>query len=143
MSLDFAKRSTPDRAIKLALFAAVALGGCSGCGSSGAPASVSTLVPAKGKVTFKGQPLTSGTIRFEPDDFGRAASGTIQPDGSFVLSTLKDGDGVVPGHHRVSITNLDPKSKAAAVPKKQWAAAMAKLEADVSADKTEYNFDIP
>ena len=71
MPFDFAKRITPDRAIKLALFAALAFGGCAGCGSSGAPASVTTLVPVKGKVTLKGEPLTTGTIRFEPDDFGR------------------------------------------------------------------------
>ncbi len=144
MSLHFANRNAPVRASKLALFAALVLGGCSGCGSGGAAdSSLSTLVPVKGKVTFKGEPLTTGTIRFEPDDFGRAASGKLQPDGTYVLSTLKEGDGVVPGHHRVSITNLDPKSKAGALPKKQWAAAMANLEADVSADKTEINFDIP
>ena len=137
------RESRPTERSSSALFAALAFGGCAGCGSSGAPASVTTLVPVKGKVTLKGEPLTTGTIRFEPDDFGRAASGKLQSDGTYVLTTNKDGDGVVPGHHRVSITNLDPKSKAAAIPKKQWAAIMAKLEAEVSADKTEINFDIP
>ena len=74
-----------------------------------------SLIPVKGKVTFKGEPLTTGLVRFEPDDFGRPASGKLQSDGTFVLSTLKEGDGVVAGHHRVSITSLDPKSKAAAI----------------------------
>ena len=79
---------------------------------------VPDLIPVKGKVTLKGQPLTTGTIRFEPDDFGRPASGKLQSDGTFVLSTPKEGDGVVPGHHRVSITNIGPKSKEGALPKK-------------------------
>jgi hypothetical protein len=123
------------------MLALIVLGPCTGCGVGGA-GTLPSLIPVKGKVTFKGEPLTTGVVHFEPDDFGRPANGKLQSDGTFVLSTLKEGDGVVAGHHRVSITGLDRKSKAAAMPKKQWAAAMAKLEADVSADKTEFTFDI-
>jgi hypothetical protein len=141
MSSNVVNKPAHAHATKLALLAALSLGACAGCGARGA-GTLPDLVPVKGKVTFKGEPLSKGTVHFEPDDFGRPASGKLKADGSFVLTTLKEGDGVVAGHHRVSITDLDRKSKAGAFPKKQWAAAMAKLEADVSTEKTEFTFDI-
>jgi hypothetical protein len=142
MSCDFAKSPAPARAIKLALLAALLLGGSSGCGASGA-GKLPDLIPVKGKVTFKGQPLTTGTVHFEPDDFGRPATGELQSDGTFVLSTFKEGDGVVRGHHRVSITDTISKSKATAVPKKYANGASSKFEAEVSSERTEFTFDIP
>jgi hypothetical protein len=65
------------------------------------------LIPVKGKVTYKGKPLAMGMISFVPDGYGREARGDIQSDGSFVLTTYKEGDGVVAGEHRVTITGLD------------------------------------
>jgi len=130
------------RVFPLAALSAFALSACIGCGSSGAD-TAAKLIPVKGKVTVKGEPLSAGTVRFEPDDFGRPASGNLKSDGTFVLSTLKEGDGVVAGHHRVSITNFDPKSKAGALLKKYYATTKTQLEADVSAEKTEFTFDIP
>jgi hypothetical protein len=142
MSSDFANRFAPDYAIKLAVLAALFLGGGSGCGAKGA-GSVPDLIPVKGKVSLLGQPLTTGTIRFEPDDFGRPASGKLQSDGTFVLTTTEEGDGVVAGHHRVSITNISPKSKEGALLKKYTTGKTAKpLEADVSAEQSEFTFDI-
>jgi hypothetical protein len=137
-------RRTPGHAIELALLAALLIGSSSGCGAKGAGSSPD-LIAVKGKVTFKGQPLTTGTVRFEPDDFGRPATGPLQPDGTFVLSTLKEGDGVVAGHHRVSIigANGQSKSKSGGVPKKYSDGASSKLEAEVSPEKTEFTFDIP
>jgi hypothetical protein len=102
-----------------------------------------SLVPVKGKVTYKGQPLTKGVIHFEPSDYGRAAYGTLQSDGTYVLSTFKDGDGVVPGHHRVSITEVDKKIGQDRAFKKYMSSGTRALEAEVTADKTEWNFDIP
>jgi hypothetical protein len=130
-------------AIKGALLAALLLGCGCGCGAKGAGSSP-TLIPVKGKVTFKGQPLTTGTVRFEPEDYGRPATGALQSDGTFVLSTLTEGDGVVAGHHRVSIigANATSKSKSAGLPRKYGDGASSKLEADVSAEKTEFTFDI-
>jgi hypothetical protein len=126
---------------KLAIAAALLLGACSGCGTAGS-GTLPQLVPVKGKVTFKGQPVTVGTVHFEPDDYGRPASGKLQSDGSFVLTTLKEGDGVIPGHHRVTITDLDAKSKDAAALLKHLNKSKSKLEADVSPEKTEFTFEI-
>jgi hypothetical protein len=142
MPFDHMNRFARDYRIKLAVLAALFLGCGSGCGAKGAGAAPD-LIPVKGKVTLLGQPLTMGTIRFEPDDFGRPASGKLQSDGTFVLSTTTEGDGVVAGHHRVSITNISPKSKEGALLKKYTSGKTAKpLEADVSAEQFEFNFDI-
>jgi hypothetical protein len=143
MSFDFANRSGRDQRVKLAIVAVLLLGCGGGCGAKGAGASPD-LIPVKGRVFFKGQPLTSGTVRFEPDDFGRPAFGKLQSDGTFVLSTTKDGDGVVAGHHRVSIadTNLNSQSKPKALLKKYAAALTSKFQADVSPEKTEFSFEI-
>jgi hypothetical protein len=130
-----------DQGIKQAIVAVMLFGLTSGCGAKGS-GTLPDLLPVKGKVTFKGQPLTTGTIRFEPDDFGRPATGKLQSDGTFVLTTLKEGDGVVSGHHRVSITSPDIKSKVGAALVKYLKTSKSKLEADVSPEKTEFTFDL-
>ena len=67
------------------------------------------LYPAQGVVRIDGKPLPYGTIQFAPmavgDNVnpGKAAHGTIQPDGTFVLGTERDDDGVLAGPHRVVI----------------------------------------
>jgi hypothetical protein len=72
----------------------------SGCGGS-----AYRTVPVEGTVTYQGKPVTSGTITFVPEKPGPAASGTIRPDGIYVLST--DGaPGAVPGRYTVMIISL-------------------------------------
>jgi hypothetical protein len=133
-------RMSPPRLIALAcLF--LFLGSCWGCGpgSGGAGAA---LIPVKGKVTYKGQPLTKGEIRFEPDGYGRMAKGQLKADGTFVLTTLKEGDGVVAGEHRVSIDGFEkPLAKDRAL-KKYGAPNTSGLTANVSPEKTEFTFDL-
>ena len=89
------------------------------------------LIPVKGKVTYKGKPLTKGTITFEPDGYGRMASGELQSDGTFVLTTLKEGDGVVAGDHRVSITGVDKTLAKDALATKYASPNTSKLEVEV------------
>lgn len=60
------------------------------------------MEPVKGRVTYKGQPLEFGSVMFQPFA-GIPASGKIQPDGNFVLSTYKEGDGAAIGKHQVRI----------------------------------------
>jgi hypothetical protein len=141
MISDFVNKLALDHRIMRAIVVVMLLGWCVGCGATGSGTSPS-LVPVKGKVTFKGQPVTTGTVRFEPDDYGRPATGKLQSDGTYVLTTLKEGDGVVPGHHRVSITDLNIKSKDGALLLKYLNTSKSKLEADVSAEKTEFAFEL-
>jgi hypothetical protein len=54
-------------------------------------------------VVYNGQPLTFGSVMFQPDE-GRLARGTIQPDGSFQLTTHSDGDGCAVGPSRVRVS---------------------------------------
>jgi hypothetical protein len=124
----------------LVALAALVLAPCWGCGpGAGAPP---PLIAVKGKVTYKSQPLTKCNVQFEPDGFGRPASGKLQSDGTFVLTTLKDGDGVVAGHHRVFIAEVDKSLSKDRLFKKYASPNTSNLTADVSEEKTEFNFDI-
>jgi hypothetical protein len=116
----------------------LALSLCWGCGSSEGPY-VGTTVPVKGKITYKGKPLTQGQITLEPESAGREAHGSIQPDGSFELSTYKQGDGAVPGTHRVSVTGTSKKDK---LPAKYQSLGSSKTEIEVAEGKTEYTIDL-
>ena len=94
-------------------------------------------------MTYKGQPLTMGIVTFEPDGYGRMATGKLQSDGTFILSTLKDGDGAAVGHHRVFVTDVDKSlAKDRAFKKYTRARIPPSLTADVDAEKTEFTFDL-
>ncbi|MDR1957999.1 MAG: hypothetical protein LBQ54_02975 [Planctomycetaceae bacterium] len=55
-----------------------------------------------GKVTFTdGTPLTVGEIYFETDTF--MARGELKEDGTYVVGSVKEGDGIPKGIYRVSI----------------------------------------
>ena len=66
----------------------------------------------RGKVTYKGQPVTSGFITFMPDraknTIGPPAMSKIASDGTYTMSTKVADDGAVVGHHRVGIMGIDP-----------------------------------
>jgi hypothetical protein len=113
---------------------------CGGCGETSGQ--TSALIPVKGKVTYKGQPVSKGMVRFEPDGgYGRPATGRLQTDGSFVLGTNKEGDGVVAGSHRVSVSGFD-KPLASNRSLKKYGLKNSGLTAEVDADHTEFDFDL-
>lgn len=78
-----------------------------GCGS-GHPA---PTYPVTGKVVFSddGTPLSTGgsilweSVPDEPRELPFNASGAIQADGTFELTTFEEGDGAVAGEHRVLV----------------------------------------
>jgi hypothetical protein len=80
----------------------VLLGGCG-------PATVRPKVaPVSGKVTQKGKPLTGGEVMFThsggPEgEAGHVATGQIEEDGSYRLTTFNTGDGAVLGKHKVTV----------------------------------------
>ena len=110
---------------------------CWGCGPGGG--TNPSLVPVKGKVTYKGMPLTKGTIKFVPDGYGREARGAIQSDGSFVLTTQKEGDGAVAGEHRVAITGFDKGLAKDRALTKFASPNTSRLIAEVDPEHTEFN----
>jgi hypothetical protein len=89
-----ANRRRTSEAITLAILTLLIL---TGCGKKQLP-----TAPVEGKVLYQGKSLTFGGVLFQPDD-GPLARGKIEPDGTFRLSTYRDGDGAVLGKHRVQI----------------------------------------
>jgi hypothetical protein len=138
LSLDLRARKIPTMRTG-ALLMIFALAACAGCGSADSHEFTGETVPVKGKVTYKGKPLTRGEVVFEPDSAGREAHGEIQPDGRFELSTYKAGDGAVAGTHRVAVRNT---GKNDAVPVKYKNASSSRTEVEVTAGKTEYVIDL-
>lgn len=77
-----------------------------GCASDGRP----KVVPVSGKVTQKGKPMTQGEVMFTPTGGvpGAAvtvATGQIESDGSYRLTTFNTGDGAVPGKYKVTVVS--------------------------------------
>ena len=58
-----------------------------------------------GRVVFSDDqsPVTDGEVIFHAGD--RIARGYIQPDGSFVVESLRKGDGLPPGTYKISLKN--------------------------------------
>jgi hypothetical protein len=81
-----------------------------GCGRSRMP-----TVPVEGKVTWQGQPLTQGTVVFNPIMIGeglpnRPAIGVLGPDGVYRLASFRPGDGALPGEYRVTVRSVIRKA---------------------------------
>jgi hypothetical protein len=75
----------------LALALLLAIGGCAG-----------DLVTAKGRLTYKGQPVPSTYVMFQPKEEGkRASSGLTDDDGNFTLEYSRQEKGVLRGQHTV------------------------------------------
>lgn len=91
------------------------------------------LVPATGRMTHKGQPLTAGSVIFVPDAGNAWAkdnpSSLLQTDGSFTMKTFPFGDGVAPGKYKVT---LDPAL-----------AGRIRQPALSKADKTPWSVEVP
>jgi hypothetical protein len=88
-------------AFGLALVTSICLAGCS----------EPKFYPTRGKITIYGVgPLSEGEIRFRPvSKPGLVASGSIQKDGTFSVSTPGHGDGVLEGDCDVAII-VEPKN---------------------------------
>jgi hypothetical protein len=86
--------------------AAAFLAAAVGCG--GDP----TVYPVRGKVTWEGKPMAGGgSISFVPltSMKGKAAGGFIAEDGTYTLTTHREGDGSMAGEFRVVVTQQTEK----------------------------------
>ena len=70
-----------------------------GCGGG---ADLPPTAKVKGTVTYKGEPLKSGTIVFYPEN-GRSASGEIKNGEFLSLTTFAPDDGAAMGKHKVTV----------------------------------------
>ncbi|MEZ6097094.1 MAG: hypothetical protein R3C03_23205 [Pirellulaceae bacterium] len=63
--------------------------------------------PVKGVVRFpNGELVKTGTVEIGMPGSEWTASGKIERDGTFVLSTVNPGDGAIAGEHRVTVRQL-------------------------------------
>lgn len=137
----------------LTIIVIVALAGC-----GGEPG----LARVKGRVSYKGAPVTTGEIFFTPEEPGkRGSKGLIGSDGSYALTTFDNGDGAYVGKHKVSVIAqgpdkpVPPKMKDRMlpedmqgtgdplVPRKYFSTQSSGLSADVAAGTTNViDFDL-
>jgi len=71
-------------------------------------AGCSKFVPLRGTVTFSddGSPLTTGFVYF--DNGKDLARGKINADGTYVMGSLKNTDGLAPGLYKVYVQAIGP-----------------------------------
>lgn len=113
------------------------------------------LAPVNGTVRYKGEPLTSGEVRFVPEGTGaRGALGPIDAQGHYELSTFDPGDGAYVGSYRVTVVAVGPDKPIPAkrkgkmmqeemqgsgdplVPKRYFSPTTTDLKAEVVSGKT-------
>lgn len=102
-------RPMPSAAVLRLFMLGILLSGLvlAGCGPPNPP-----TVEVKGVVTLDAQPVEGAAVVFTPSE-GRPATGRTDAAGEFVLSTFKQGDGAVPGKHRVTVSKTSTKPSSA------------------------------
>jgi hypothetical protein len=75
-----------------------------------------------GTVTFKGKPVESGTVTFNPvlgkgGETGQNSTGQIESDGTYEMTTFNTGDGALLGQHIVSVVVREKGSENMGKPK--------------------------
>ncbi len=73
-----------------------------GCGSKNERATA----PVEGTVKFNGKPLSTGSLLFVPSGGGPTAQGNINADGTYSMTTYRQGDGAIIATHDVMIMAL-------------------------------------
>jgi hypothetical protein len=119
-----------------------------GCGSSDGP----KTYPVKGNVTYRGQPVTSGMVLLTPQDSGHAATGNLEKDGTFRLTTFKKDDGAAPGKYHVAVQVFPSEGaglpgaefagKPPPVPPKYMNAATSGLSAEIKAGENQLELSL-
>ena len=110
-----------------------------GC-SDGRP----SRVPVSGTVMIDDQPLDYGFVRLIPQ-YGRPATGQLDRQGRFTLTTYEKGDGVVLGTHRVEVMGEEPLSETRSLwhaPKKYARRHTSDLMATVDGPTDDLRIDI-
>ncbi len=93
------------------------------------------LYPVRGMVTYKGQPISQGSIEFQPDNLTIYPCSSAIKDGSFDMNTFAGTtkpDGAMPGKFRVAVTGQVGKgTDATKVPRRFGDVATSGLTVEV------------
>lgn len=113
-----------------------------GCGQSGPE-----MGEVTGTVTFKGKPLSTGTITFVPEAEGLPhAYGEIKEDGTYEAATRDFGAGAPVGKHRIMIMAVidhGPEAPVEAIlPTKYSSDRQSGLTAEVNAGENVVDFSL-
>lgn len=124
------------------LFVAALTIGSVGCGARGPE-----MGDVVGTVTYRGKPVSTGTITFMPETPGAPmAYAQIKDDGSFEGYTEEFGKGVPVGKHRVMIMAVEEKGPEAAavalLPFRYSSDHQSGLTAEVAPGENQVNFDL-
>ncbi len=94
--------------------------------------------PVKGTVMYNGKPVPKGTVLFTPVSGGPTATGQLNEDGTYRLTTYKPGDGALLGEYRVAIMAMEgplqgdpPIAPPPIIPDKYSSLALSDLKANV------------
>lgn len=85
------------------------------------------VVPVSGVVRIDGQPLPAGFVQVAPTNH-RAATGKIDADGRFTLTTTIPNDGCAVGTHAVAVIGTESMGPS----RQKWHAPMKYTSADTS-----------
>ena len=123
--------------------------GLTGCSNSDRLETVAVY----GKVTYKGEPLPSGSVIFVPVSGGPTAEANIESDGKYSLGTYEKTDGVPPGEYDVMVVAMSEQQSMEAadaaagseslIPSRYGDPSKSGLKASVKPDDdNEINFDL-
>jgi hypothetical protein len=99
-----------------------------------------------GKLTLNHQPLAGGEVQFLSDR-GQVATGQVEADGSYRLTTFLPDDGAVPGKHRVIVRPVESfrsygGSALITIPKRYTDPATSGLSAQVNPGINRIDFEL-
>ncbi|MFM9965201.1 MAG: hypothetical protein ACKV2Q_28720 [Planctomycetaceae bacterium] len=126
---------------------------CVGCGGGSDDLGTAAV---SGKVTHKGQPVSGGSVMFNPKSAtpgknltGKPAAAEVGADGSFTLTTYSKNDGAVIGKHSVIYTppavtiNEKEHKEGSPTPKSPLAGLVpSKAEVEVKAGSNTIDIDL-
>jgi hypothetical protein len=99
------------RATRCLTLIVVSIIGLAGCGTDGPK-----VYPAKGKLTYKGQPLAAAGVTFHPTSNGSLAAAQTNTQGEFQLTTFTPSDGAIAGDYVVTVVKSEGGAAGAEVP---------------------------
>lgn len=128
--------------LRTGLYLTVCLTILAGCGDGKAK-----LGKVTGTVSYKGSPISTGTIVFHPEE-GRSASAEIVAGEITDVTTYEANDGVPIGKHKVTVTAAEKTGEGTtaivknAIPEKYGSLKTTDLEVEITSGENTVELDL-